>query len=49
MTSELREAIVDMLDQLDRGSWRDDYGHDVRLNVTVIRLRGLVKETSGEE
>ena len=44
MIEELRDAVIDMLDQLDRGGWRDDLGHDVRLNVTVIKLRELVSE-----
>jgi uncharacterized protein YnzC (UPF0291/DUF896 family) len=38
----LREATRNMLEQLDRGKWVDELGHDVRLNTTVIKLRELL-------
>lgn len=45
--NELCAAVIDMLDQLDRGSWKDDLGHDVRRNVAVIKLRSLVEKCRG--
>jgi hypothetical protein len=44
----LREAVSDMLEQLDLGAWVDDQGHQAAMNVTVIRLRQLVGESDAK-
>lgn len=36
---KLGDAAADVIDQMLKGSWRDDMGHDVRRNVAVIELK----------
>ena len=39
MDKTLRQAAADTLGQLDLGNWRDDHGHDVRMNAAILDLR----------
>ena len=39
---DLGDAITDMFDQMIRGHWVDDQGHDVRLNQQMIALKPLI-------
>ncbi len=38
LIAEAGDAIADMFEQLTRGKWVDDHGHDVRLNCQMIAL-----------
>ena len=33
------DSIADMLEQMLKGNWRDDHGHDVKMNATMITLK----------
>ena len=35
--------VCDMFEQMQRGNWVDDYGHDVRLNTAMLALQEPVK------
>ncbi len=39
----LGDATADMFDQLVRGKWRDDHGHDVMLNKTMLDLKEALR------
>ena len=36
------DAVTDMFDQMDRGNWVDDHGHDVRMNAQMRALIPIV-------
>ena len=37
-----------LLHQLNLGRWIDDHGHDVRLNIATIAMRGAVADAEGK-
>lgn len=38
-------ATTDMFDQMLKGKWQDDHGHDVRANSAMMELKNVVVET----
>ena len=36
-------AVADMFEQLMRGNWRDDHGHDVVLNKQMLDLMAALR------
>jgi len=36
------DAITDMFEQLVKGSWTDDHGHDVQMNAAMIACSDAV-------
>jgi hypothetical protein len=41
------DAVSDMFEQMVRGHWVDDHGHDVRLNSKMAALKPLVIRSMG--
>jgi hypothetical protein len=38
------DAVTDMFEQMLRGKWTDDHGHDVRMNKQMMALKPLIGE-----
>lgn len=38
----LGDAATDVFEQMERGAWEDDHGHDVRWNAAMLRLKDAV-------
>ena len=36
------DSIADMFEQMIKGNWRDDHGHNVKLNVSMITLTAVL-------
>ena len=36
--------VTDMFEQLEKGNWQDDHGHDVRMNAAMIALKQPVRD-----
>lgn len=43
MIVELGNAATDVFEQMLKGNWRDDHGHDVRLNKAMCDLKAAVE------
>jgi hypothetical protein len=37
-------TVTDMFEQLEKGNWEDDHGHDVRMNAAMIALKQPVRD-----
>ena len=37
-------TVTDMFEQLEKGDWKDDHGHDVRMNAAMIALKQPVRD-----
>ena len=37
------QGVTDMFEQMTRGNWIDDHGHNVKLNATMISLMPIVQ------
>ena len=44
LIAEFGDSVTDMFEQMNRGEWKDNHGHDVRLNVAMMALMEVVKE-----
>lgn len=42
LIEEFGDVISDMFEQMIRGHWVDDHGHDVQLNQKMIALKPLI-------
>jgi len=38
------DGIADMFEQYLKGSWRDDHGHDVGMNITMVNLQKVLTD-----
>ena len=38
MLNLVGDKVVDMFEQMGKGNWTDDHGHDVKMNVAMIAL-----------
>ena len=38
------DKIAAMIEQMNKGNWRDDLGHDVRNNVQMIAMAEALRE-----
>lgn len=36
------DAIVSVFDQMQKGKWTDDLGHDVQMNTAMLRLKDIL-------
>lgn len=42
LIAEFGDAVTDMFEQMSRGNWTDDHGHDVRMNAKMLALKPLI-------
>ncbi len=42
MLQDIGDSIADALDQMLKGKWTDDHGHDVRLNASMMCLKDIL-------
>lgn len=47
MMQLIGDSIADALEQMNKGNWRDDHGHDVRQNVQMQRLADTLNDMVG--
>lgn len=38
MLNLVGDKVVDMFEQMEKGKWTDEHGHEVKMNVTMIAL-----------
>lgn len=38
------DGIADLFEQMSQGNWRDDHGHDVKLNAAMINLKDVLRD-----
>lgn len=47
MMQHIGDSIADALEQMTKGNWRDDHGHDVRQNAQMQKLGKTLNDMVG--
>lgn len=44
LLQETGDSIIGMFDQYLKGNWKDDHGHDVGLNISMVKLKKSIMD-----
>lgn len=44
LTQHFGDSIIGVFDQMLKGNWKDDHGHEVRTNTAMIGLTKVLEE-----